>query len=319
MMDWTAYPISLGELQKSVIQVHPGAGWSYKWKRCKLVLRGLLYGRWNVRWQEYLSSPFMGTITHALPQLVLKVQLPYLNRRYDVGRRLNILRNHYDFVQDRVSGKLVHRLVLGQPVTIARWSTTTGDFSLFLDLPKRFWQEGELELGLRHEPTGRLFAFLHFTVSGPGEISIGCMQGGKPVNDPCQMTHQQLSSAFRRDMHGLRHKTFLLYMLRRIAHAWSITSIRAVSTGAQIWTDKVVADYDAFWTEEGGVLASDGMFDLPLETISKGPRTKAMYQRRDQCLEAIGREVEHSLQEPWRNFETLDISGNKKAATLAEK
>jgi uncharacterized protein VirK/YbjX len=319
MVDWTAYPISLGELQKHVTRVHPGAAWADKWKRCKLVGRGLLYGPWNVSWQEYLRSPFMGTLTDALPQIVLKVQLPYLNRRYGASKRLEILRNHYDFAQDRLSGKLLHRLVLGEPVLLARWGTSVGDFSLSLDLPKRFWQEGELELALRHEATGRLFAFLHFTVSAPGEISIGCMQGGKPVDDPTQMSHQQLSSAFRRDMHGLRHKPFLLYVLRHIAHCWNITSLRAISTDCQIWAEKVMADYDAFWLEEGGVRASDGMFNMPLELASKGSRTKAMYQRRDQCLDLIGREVMQSLQEPWRNIESIDVSlGKGKSKPNAE-
>ncbi|HEX4139961.1 MAG TPA: DUF535 family protein, partial [Candidatus Methylacidiphilales bacterium] len=199
-IDWTAYPISLGELQKSVTQVHPGEGFHYEWKRFKLVVRGLLYGHWNVRWREYLKTPLMAPIAHALPQLMLKVQLPYINRRYGAARRLEMLRANYDFLHDNVSPKLIHRLVLGQAVTLARWTTSTGDFVLHLDFPKRFGQEGELELGLYHEPTSRLFAFVHFSVTGPSEISIGCMQGGKPVNDPGQMTHQQLSSAFRRDM-----------------------------------------------------------------------------------------------------------------------
>jgi uncharacterized protein VirK/YbjX len=313
MIDWTAYPLSLGELQKRVTQVHPGEAWPYRWKRLKLVLRGVLYGRWNVRWQEYLKSPFMAPIVNALPQLVLKVQLPYINRRYTAPDRLKKLCTHYDFLRDRVSPKLVHRLILGA-VPLARWTTTAGDFTLQLEFPKRFWQEGELELGIYHEPTGRLFAFLHFTVSGPSEISIGCMQGGKPVNESGQMTHQQLSSAFRRDMHGLRHKTFLVHALRSLARGWGITRLRAIGNHSQIWAEKVMADYDAFWIEEGGVLSDDGMFDLPLETL-----TKAMYQRRDQCLEFLANEMLATLAEPWRALETLDVSLAKKDTALAEK
>jgi uncharacterized protein VirK/YbjX len=120
-------------------------------------------------------------------------------------------------------------------------------------------------------------------------------------------------------MHGLRHKSFMMYALRRLAQVWSITSLRAVGNEAQIWADKVMADYDAFWLEEGGVLAPDGMFDLPLETVSKGPRTQAMYRRRDQCLEIIGGEMTATLADPWRFLETLDISLGKKAAAPAEK
>ncbi len=60
------------------------------------------------------------------------------------------------------------------------------------------------------------------------------------------------------------------------------------------------------------------MFDLPLETYSKGPRTKAIYQRRDQCLEAIGREVSATLAEPWRSPESIDVSLGKKTPVPVE-
>jgi uncharacterized protein VirK/YbjX len=318
MTDWVAFPVSLGELHKNAAKVHPDADWEGSWKRTKLLIRGAVHGRWNVRWQEYLNTPFMHPLAWVLPQLYLKIQLPYLNRHYKAEQRLRILQTHYDFMRDRMSGKLCRRLIVDGPVRLARWSTTTGDFSLMLDLPKRFWQEGELELALYHEPTNWMFAFLHFSVSGPSEISVGCMQGGKPLKDS-QVSHQQLFSAFRRDMHGLRHKNFLVAVLRRLAQAWGITSLRAVSSESQVWAEKVIADYNSFWTEEGGVLRDDGMFDLPLATPSKGSRAKAMYQRRDQCLEAIGREMEQTLAEPWRSIDdALDVSfrgeGEKPAA-----
>jgi uncharacterized protein VirK/YbjX len=314
MPAWISYPISIGELQKNVALVHPGVGWRHNWKRFKLLTRGVLCGRWNVRWQEYLNTPFMTPYAEVLPQLYLKVQLPYLNRHFGAEQRLEILRTHYDFMRDHMAEKLRHRLLIDSPVYLARWATSTGDFSLYLDFPKRFWQEGEIELGLFHWPTLRLVSFIHFSITGPSEMSIGCLQGGKPVTNPNEISHQKLASAFRRDMHGLRHKSLLVLAARRLARAWSITSLRAVSSEAQIWSDKVVADYNTFWTEEGGVLAKDGMFDLPLETASRGPRTKAMYQRRDRCTDEIGREIEESLVNPWRVLDTLGISAAKEPA-----
>jgi len=318
MIEWSSYPLSLGKLHKSVALVHPGQGWMQEWKRLKLLFRGLFYGRWNVRWQEYLNTPYMIPYAQVLPQLYLKVQLPYLNRRYSTARRMEMLVHHYDFLRDGVSPKLLHRMLVDAPVCLARWETSTGDFSLQLDFPRRFWQEGELELALYNEPTARLVAFVHFTISGPGEMSIGCLQGGKPITDPNQLSHQKLGSAFRRDMHGLRHKNFLIFAVRHLAQVWGITSVRAVSAEVQIWAEKILADYNSFWMEEGGVLAQDGMFNLPLLTSSKGPRTRSLYQRRDQCLEVIGREMEANLAEPWRSLDTLDISGRKEAPEAAD-
>jgi uncharacterized protein VirK/YbjX len=318
MSYWLAYPLSLSELHKSITRVHPDPGWLGAWKRIKLVGRGLLFGRWNVRWQEYLHTPFMAPIAKAQPQLFLKVQLPYINRHYRAARRMEILRAHYDFLRDRMPEKLRQRLLLGEPLTLARWAMSTGIYSLRLGITSKYWQEGELQLDLFHEGAQRALVFMHCSVSGRSEIAIGCLQGAKPVEDPTQISNQELISAFKRDMHGLRHKGLLVFALRRLAQAWSLQSVRAVSAQGQLWGVRVQADYNTFWTDEGGVLAPDGMFDLPLAPEAKERvRQRSKYERRDQCLEALGREIGQTLAEPWRALEVLDVSARKKTARIA--
>src|SRR5262249_55452738 len=144
-------------------------------------------------------------------------------------------------------------------------------FSLELGLTSKYFQEGEMELGFCHEETGRVLAFIHFCVSAPGEISIGCFQGGKPVEDPTQTSNREIFAAFKKEMHGMRHKSLVVHAIRSIAQAWQMTSLRAVSDEAQLWGDngKVHADYNTFWTEEGGVMGADQMFDLPLVPEAK--------------------------------------------------
>jgi uncharacterized protein VirK/YbjX len=281
--------------------------------------RGVVFGRWNVRWQEFLKTPFMAPIAQAQPQLYLKVQLPYVNRGYAAPRRLEMLRAHYNFLRDGMPETLRQRLLIGDPLTLARWTMSTGIYSLRLGVTNKYWQEGELQLDLYHEGTKRVLAFIHCCVSGPSEISIGCLQGAKPVEDPTEVSNQELFSAFKRDMHGLRHKGLLVFALRRIARAWSLQSVRAVSAEAQLWGGKVQADYNSFWTDEGGVLAADGMFDLPLVPASKERvRQRSKYERRDQCLEAVGLEIDHSLTDPWRPIEVLDVSGRKKTDGVSQ-
>jgi len=60
------------------------------------------------------------------------------------------------------------------------------------------------------------------------------------------------------------------------------------------------------------------MFDLPIVPESRERvRKRSMYQRRDQCLEAIGHEIDKSLGNPWRSLETLDIAAARNAAVIA--
>ncbi len=319
MTSWLAYPLSFGELHKSVRQVHPGRGWDMVWKRVKLVGRGVVFGRWNVRWQQYLNTPFMRPIAAVQPQLFLKIQLPYLNRNYDVARRMQILQANYTFMRDVMGEDLRLRLLLGEPIGLTRWAMSTGTFSLRLGLTRKYWQEGEMELDLYHEGTKRVLAFIHFCVTGPSEISIGCLQGGKPVENPDEISNREIFAAFKKDMHGMRHKSLLVFAMRRLAQVWGLNTLRAVSSEAQLWGGKVLADYNTFWTEEGGVLGADGMFELPLVPENKErSKKRSMYQRREQCLELLGREIAESIAAPWRAIGCLDLETGKAVAESAE-
>jgi uncharacterized protein VirK/YbjX len=118
-------------------------------------------------------------------------------------------------------------------------------------------------------------------------------------------------------MHGLRHKSLLVFALRRIAQTWSLRSLLAVSAEVQLWGGKVQADYNTFWTEEGGLLTPEGMFDLPLVPESKERVSqRSKYERREQALEAVGKEIGQTLLEPWRTLDVLDVGGRKKTARL---
>jgi uncharacterized protein VirK/YbjX len=304
------YPRLLRQLTRIAPEVVAGTGWRKTWNHVKLMLRGVAYSPWNVRWQDFLRGAAMRPIVEKHPRLILKVQVPYVNRSYRPVRRLEILQAHYRFVHERLSDAFRQRLFFGAPLCLARWDLApTGTFSLRLGLTVRYWQEGELELALYHEGLQRSCAFLHFSVTGDSEISVGCLQGAKPVEDPGQLSNQEVFSAFKREMHGLRHKSFLLFALRCIAREWSITSIRAVSEEMQLWSEKVRADYNEFWTDEGGTLGADGMYDLPVaRTFEDKPRKRSMYQRRNLCLEMLGHEIDETLAHPTRTPELVDMA-----------
>ena len=283
------------------------------WLRFKFLARAWKYRRWTRPWFEFLQTPQMASIARRHSHLFLKVQWPYLHRACTPSRRLEILENHYRVARTRLSPELLHQIFFSPHVTLARWRVEADEvFALRLAFTDYHRQEGEIALELVHEGLERACAFVHFTFTAPGEISIGCLQGSRPVDQPGQVSNQELHRAFKKKMHGLRHKSLLLFALRRLAACWQMNKIRAVGNATQLWSDQLRADYDTFWIEEGGTPTPDGMFSLPvnegLEDLHARPNKRSMYRRRRQLLESIAAEMEQALEDAAGERDVLDVS-----------
>ena len=296
-----------GKLSGVALRVIPEKNSKGSWLRFKFQARALMYGIWMEPWLNFLDGPSMRPLAEAHPKLYLKIQWPYINRSYRATKRLEIIQNHYRFVLAHFSKELYFRLFFTDFLYLAKWSLPKlGTFSLRLYHANTYEQEGEMLLGLYQEESGRLCSLINFSVTAESEISIGCLQGGKPLKNPDEISNKNLTIAFTRHMHGLRPKNLLLFALRHLARAWSINRIRAVSTENQLWKDELKTDYNTFWVEVGGTLGADGMYDLPCSINFKGlqevkPKKRAAYRRRYQFLEVLGREIESNLATPDRH------------------
>ncbi len=305
------------KLHQAAFEFFPQQGWRASWHRFKFVVRGLAFGPWMQPWLEFLECGPMRPMTAKYPRLNLKIQWPYLNSSYGPARRLEIIRHHYQFALHHFSESLISRLIEERFLHLARWNVgEMGQFSLRLSHENKFSQEGEMVLGLYHDGPERLCALLCFTITGRGEISIGCSQGGKPETSQGEISPKEFVVALTRRMHGSRPKNLLLFALRRLARAWSIDRLKAVSTGMHIWKTKLHSDYDAFWEEIGGTLGADGMYDIPsssefktLEEIK--PKKRSMYRNRYQFLESLGEEIENALATADRIPIVLDVQPRK--------
>jgi uncharacterized protein VirK/YbjX len=208
---------------------------------------------------------------------------------------------------------LLSRLVSTEFLPLAHWTVPElGRFSLRLSHENKFAQEGEMVLDLCQEDSKRPCALLCFSISGPSEISIGCLQGGKPVEESGDISGKDLTIALTRGMHGLRPKNLLVFALRQLAATWSISGIRGVSTERHINAKEFRADYNAFWEEAGGTLAADGMYDLSSSSSFRDlqeikPKKRAMYRHRYRFLETLGSEIERTLAAPGRSLDMLEV------------
>ena len=127
---------------------------------------------------------------------------------------------------------------------------------------------------------------------------IGGLQGHKSVN-------RRQIVVLTRSLDGLRPKALLLFALQQLAALWGITRLRAVSddkhTARHFLTQGVIlASYDKFWIERGGIMAIDGIFDLPLDFVTRKtsaikPSKRKMYQRRYDLLANVGSQLKSNV------------------------
>jgi uncharacterized protein VirK/YbjX len=307
----------ISNLSEATPQAVQYDGWQEPWLRFKFLARALAYGVWVDPWLQFLKKPAMKEVVKANPRVFLKIQWRYLNASYDPATRLEVLQSHYRFLL-KLPAQQRSKLLFQPFCPLARLELgALGVVSLRLSHLNKYMQEGEMVLDLYHEDTKRFCALFFFSITaekaGQAELSIGCLQGNKPVEATSQLSNKDLITAVTRELHGLRPKNLLLFAVRRIAARWSITKLRAVSTEMQLWKENVQADYNTFWEEVGGVRAPDGMYDLPLANGVKDPqeikpKKRAMYRRRYQLLDALGDEIDANLEDLERTPEVLNLS-----------
>jgi len=117
--------------------------------------------------------------------------------------------------------------------------------------------------------------------------------------------------AITRAMYGLRPKALLVFVLQQLAACWGIARLRAVSDDTHIYRHPhkirdLAASYDELWTESGGTLAGDGMFDLPATFVPRDistlkPNKRQMYRRRYVLMAEIAEQIKDSWCRPRNN------------------
>jgi hypothetical protein len=267
-------------------------------KRAKYCLRGLAFARQTGEWFDFLETPKLTFIVENNPCLFHKLQRPYLTRTWKTTARLEVLKQHYLFILDQFSQSMTEgvyaptgKLLLELPIE------GIGTLDLRLVCGK-MQKEGDLTLCLVNKETGLGVATLSFSISRwqklHKEIFIGGLQGDKA-------TDERTVVAITRALYGLRPKALLFYLVQRLATHWGVNGIRAVSDDLHIYRHfqarrKVVASYNQFWDECGGILAPDGIFDLPAAFVPREISTirankRQLYRRRYAMLEGINHQL----------------------------
>lgn len=271
------------------------AGWHSKRSHALgavLTYTGRCLARWREHdaWLAFLESPAMAGIPSIDTVLVERYQHRYISKAWSKARRLQAVRDHYDFALARFPRPLFHTLYRERQVVIGRVTLRDGaPLSLILKAPIRRGREGEISLSLTDQ-NGLQISYAQFSfIDGGKTIVVGCLQGAANKAGP------DVVRDMTRQCHGLRPKNLLLSMVRALAEAFDVERVLGVSNQAHVFAgiaNKVKADYDAFWIEADGSLTEDGFYALPprdpvrCETLVESKR-RSEFRRR----EALRREV----------------------------
>jgi uncharacterized protein len=169
-------------------------------------------------------------------------------------------------------------------------------------------REGELMLQLINANKERLYsiAFSFFSTKDGVIVFVGSIQGYKSEDQ----LSIEIIKTLTKQMHGLRPRNFLIFMLRSICNVLNINHIKAVTTANNITQcerrlkqksmNKIYADYDLYWEEEGGVRQGD-IFVLPVQEKRKSfdeikSNKRSMYAKRYAMMDEMAINIKENLQ-----------------------
>ena len=286
--------------------IYPDAGSGAAFSRMKYCARCLAQAHCSKEWFNLLHRPELASVGKYHPYVFCKLQRPYLHRKLNVRQRLDILKQHYHFVATRFSKSVMEAVYASPGLLLATIRLEeVGNFGVRLSYGRQE-KEGDLLISLINLESAQVLFELSFCISRfdaqGSELFIGGVQGNRQTHD------KDLVIAITRAMYGLRPKALLVFVLQQLAACWGIARLRAVSDDTHIYRHPhkirdLAASYDELWTESGGTLAGDGMFDLPATFVPRDistlkPNKRQMYRRRYVLMAEIAEQIKDSWCRP---------------------
>ena len=224
-------------------------------------------------------------LSAADPKTIAKPFRNFAVHNLSVEKRCNLLCAHYRIAAAALPPRAFAALWAGLRIPLGSLlGRKDGKYHLALETSGPCEREGEYTFTLIAED-GFELAKLTFTLAQgiygtETQLLIGGLQGASLLFGT---DGKQRVIAATRDLSGLRPKMAVFIAASTFAQAAGASSLIAVSNrthtiNAEAWYQrrKLVADYDGFWIERGGVLASCG-FRIPL---SREPRSNCAGRNR---------------------------------------
>lgn len=268
--------------------VHPEKGW---WSLVRRVRYALIAWWTRSDWRALREEPAhtqFGQMLRARGGRMHLVAWAYLHRGWSVAQRVEAVRQHYAFVERTPWLQLP---LTGRHVVASLDEQCPG---LTLQLERVEWIENEGEIALSlYQGHKRLYtvALAFGPHRGQPAMLIGAIQGGSWAG--ANATYAELT----KQLHGCRPRDLIVHAALCVAEALALPAAYGISDAcrhhrAARFTrneDLPTADYDAVWSDRGGVLCEDGFFRLdtafhPRDLNEVPSKKRAMYRRRYDML-----------------------------------
>lgn len=212
------------------------------------------------RYLDFLDShPLLRAAVACDPRLQERHLHRFLNRHWHRPARLRGVQNHYRLLLERWPRSLFEAVYLHGRATLGELGLKDGSaLQLHLRPPIYMGCEGELAFELS-DAGGHALYRLVVTLIDEHTLAIGCLQG------PTGHDGREQVRALTRQLHGMRPKQLLLVLAYAFAGHYGVRHILGIGNEAHPLRGRshFVADYDAYWREQGGVFTEDGWFVLP--------------------------------------------------------
>ena len=240
---------------------------------------------WKMRaWLDRLAQPDLARAFREQPRLALKPFLSYINYAWTPAERRALLDAHYEIITHLLAPEILARACRGGHDLLHIVNTTTGRRLVVRFLcSDKFEREGDLALNLLDAATGLTLANISFSIgydkNDARRIYIGGLQA---CPDP---RVRALIHDLAKELHGLRAKALLLWILQQLALRWNVASIYAVDDAHHTsnYRDKhhkVSVSYDEFWAESEGGHLPNGFWCLPLRPRERAREELKVNKRR---------------------------------------
>jgi len=234
---------------------------------------------------------------NAQPDMMGVLLWPYINARWTPEQRLKAIERHFL----EVDNKSFFAMQRGESKEMVDLSAIRPGLKIILDRAKWFRREGELVLNIFLD-SDRIYS-LAFSFGRIDDDKVAYIGGVQGVVKPNIL---DLYKDLTKELYGIRPRDFIIHVFRLVCLAAGVKYILAVSDkcrhhhhtsyfGASKGQE-ITADYDKFWSEQGGVTRPDGFYYLtpglnfrPIEDIASNKRS--LYRKRYAFIDEITTEL----------------------------
>lgn len=269
-------------------------------KQYRMVLRCLYWHPETWQWFSFIArAPLLRKLWAVQDNLPEKLHRNLLRIDYPIGKRLQVLINHYTLVEQLIDAKLLEQALFEGGLVLCH-IPIDAEHQFVLQLGYGIYpgKEGELSVSM-YDGDSTMLARISFSLIRCDQghaLFIGGLQG--PSCPDARFAVNQASKV----CYGLAPRRMVLEALLAFAKSIKAEALYGVADELHTFrhkTDKHLS-YDVCWSELGGVLNGQGDYKLPLEPVHKDyadtpSKRRAKYRRQHLILEAINNQTQSVL------------------------